>query len=169
MPIEDTRSLKPKFWDFHRHGQRPLFGRSGAHLPPAYTLDSGAWTILTIHWNLCMGTISSFLSERPDLLPLLQALERFDTCGEFLLTELGYGNLETTATLQADGSFVPHTPYPRAAKTMPPNSPHSGMARTDVVFARLMVAGEDHSVRPFMVPLNDASGAMCRSIACRTT
>ncbi|KAF2647193.1 hypothetical protein K491DRAFT_556807, partial [Lophiostoma macrostomum CBS 122681] len=82
--------------------------------------DSGAWTILTIHWNLCMGTISSFLPERPDLLPLLQALERFDVCGEFLLTELGHGldarNLETTATLQTGGSFVLHTPHPRAAK-----------------------------------------------------
>ncbi|KAI0172634.1 hypothetical protein GGR52DRAFT_416136 [Hypoxylon sp. FL1284] len=118
-----------------------------------------------------MGTISSFLSERPDLLPLLQASERFDACGEFLLTELGHGldvrNLETTATHQADGSFVLHTPNPRAAKTMPPSSPHCGMARTAVVFARLMVAGKDYGVRPFIVPLNDASGAMCRGVACR--
>lgn len=117
-----------------------------------------------------MGTISSFLSERSDLLPLLQALEKFDTCGEFLLTELGHGldvrNLETTATHQADGSFVLHTPNPRAAKTMPPSSPHSGMARTAIVFARLMVAGTDHGVRPFIVPLNDASGAMCRGVTC---
>ncbi|TVY33167.1 Acyl-coenzyme A oxidase, peroxisomal [Lachnellula subtilissima] len=147
-----------------------LLGRSGAHLPAAFTLDSGAWTILTIHWNLCMGTISSFLSERSDLLPLLQALERFDTCGEFLLTELGHGldarNIETTATHQADGSFVLHTPNPRAAKTMPPSSPHSGMARMAVVFARLMVADKDHGVRSFIVPLNDASGAMCRGVAC---
>ncbi|KAI0485119.1 acyl-CoA dehydrogenase/oxidase [Xylariaceae sp. FL0804] len=155
MTIEDVRSLKPKFWDFHRH---------------AFSLDSGAWTILTIHWNLCMGTISSFLPARPDLLPLLQALERFDTCGEFLLTELGHGldvrNLETTVTRQADGSFVLHTPSPRAAKTMPPSSPLSRMARTGVVFARLIVAGRDHGVRSFIVPLNDASGAMCRGVIC---
>lgn len=146
-----------------------LFGRSDADFSPAFTPDSGAWTILTIHWNLCMGTISSFLSERPDLLPLLQALERFDICGEFLLTELGHGldarNLETTATLQADGSFVLHTPHPGAAKTMPPSSPHSGMARTAIVFARLVVGGKDYGVRPFIVPLNDASGAMCRGVA----
>ncbi|KAJ8124039.1 hypothetical protein ONZ43_g151 [Nemania bipapillata] len=148
MTTEDIRSLKPKFWDFHRH---------------AFILDSGAWTILTIHWNLCIGTISSFLPERSDLLPLLQALEQFDICGEFLLTELGHGldarNLETTATRQADGSFVLHTPNPRAAKTMPPSSPYSGMARTAVVFARLIVAGEDRGPRPFVVPLNDTSGA----------
>ncbi|KAK7926939.1 hypothetical protein PG985_003937 [Apiospora marii] len=155
ITIEDVRTMQPKFWDFHRH---------------AFTLDSGAWTILTIHWNLCMGTISSFLSERPDLLPLLQMLERFDTCGEFLLTELGHGldvrNLETTATHQADGSFVLHTPNPRAAKTMPPSSPHSGMSRTAVVFARLIVTGKDHGVRPFIVSLNDETGAMCRGVSC---
>jgi acyl-CoA oxidase len=147
-----------------------LFGRSVAHPLPAFTLDSGAWTILTIHWNLCMGTISSFLNERPDLLPLLEALERFDICGEFLLTELGHGldarNLETTATLQTNGSFVLHTPHPGAAKTMPPSSPHSGMARTAVVFARLMVAGKDLGVRPFIMPLNDASGAMSPGVSC---
>jgi acyl-CoA oxidase len=118
-----------------------------------------------------MGTISMFLSERPDLLPLLQAMERFDICGEFMLTELGHGldgrNLKTTATLEADGSFVLHTPHPRAAKTMPPSSPHAGMARTAVVFARLMVAGKDHGVRSFIVPLNDASGAMCRGVTSR--
>jgi acyl-CoA oxidase len=147
-----------------------LPGRFGAHLLPALTPDTGAWTILTIHWNLCMGTISSFLDERPDLLPLLEALERFDICGEFLLTELGHGldarNLETTATLQTDGTFVLHTPHLGAAKTMPPSSPHSGMQRTAVAFARLMVDGKDHGVRAFIVPLNDVSGAMSRGVSC---
>lgn len=37
-----------------------------------------------------------------------------------MLTELDHGldakNLETTATLQSDGSFVLHTPRPGAAK-----------------------------------------------------
>jgi acyl-CoA oxidase len=117
-----------------------------------------------------MGTIGSFLAERPDLLPLLQSLEQFETCGEFLLTELGHGldarNLETTATRQADGSFVLHTPNPAAAKTMPPSSPFSGMARTAVVFARLVVAGKDHGVRGFIVPLNDSTGAMCPGVSC---
>lgn len=117
-----------------------------------------------------MGTISSFLPQRPDLFPLLEALERFDVCGEFLLTELGHGldarNLETTATLQADGSFILHTPHAGAAKTMPPSSPHAGMARTAVVFAQLVVAGKHHGIRPFVVPLNDESGAMSRGVSC---
>jgi alkylation response protein AidB-like acyl-CoA dehydrogenase len=146
-----------------------MFGRSGAHFSSALSPDSGAWTILTIHWNLCMGTISSFLTRRPDLMPLLEALERFDVCGEFLLTELGHGldarNLETTAALQADGSFVLHTPHAGAAKTMPPCSPVSGMARVAVVFARLMIDGKGHEVRPFIVSLNDASGAMSPGVS----
>jgi hypothetical protein len=29
-----------------------------------------------------------------------------------------------------------------------------------------MVVGKDHDVRPFIVPLNDASGAMCRGVSC---
>ncbi|KAJ4344389.1 uncharacterized protein N0V89_012129 [Didymosphaeria variabile] len=29
-----------------------------------------------------------------------------------------------------------------------------------------MAAGTDHGVRPFIVPLNDASGAMCRGVSC---
>ncbi|KAI1146226.1 acyl-CoA dehydrogenase/oxidase C-terminal [Nemania diffusa] len=49
---------------------------------------------------------------------------------------------------------------------MPPSSPHSDKARTAVVFARLMVAGKDRGVRPFVVPLNDDSGAMCRGVVC---
>ncbi|KAF2647194.1 hypothetical protein K491DRAFT_741882 [Lophiostoma macrostomum CBS 122681] len=49
---------------------------------------------------------------------------------------------------------------------MPPSSPYSGMVRTAVVFARLMVAGKDHGIRPFIVPLNDPSGAMCAGVSC---
>ncbi|CAI6101269.1 unnamed protein product [Clonostachys chloroleuca] len=154
MTIEDVRLLKPKFWDFHRH---------------AFSLDSGAWTILTIHWNLCMGTISQYLPERPDLLPLLQSLERFDTCGEFLLTEISHGldarNLETTATRQADGSFVLNTPNAAAAKAMPPSSPFLGMSRTAIVFARLIIDNTDRGVRGFIVPLNDSTGAMCPGVS----
>jgi alkylation response protein AidB-like acyl-CoA dehydrogenase len=138
-------------------------------LLPAFTPDSGAWTILTIHWNLCMGTISQYLPERPDLLPLLQSLERFDTCGEFLLTELGHGldarNLETTATRQADGSFVLNTPNAASAKTMPPSSPFLGMSRTAIVFARLIIDNTDRGVRGFIVPLNDSTGAMCPGVS----
>ena len=72
--------------------------------------DMTAFIIATIHLNLCIGTVRAFANDRPDLLPLLAALERFDVCGEFMLTELGHGldarNLETTARMCPDGSFL---------------------------------------------------------------
>ncbi|KAI0505453.1 acyl-CoA dehydrogenase/oxidase [Xylaria bambusicola] len=145
ITVEDVVKLGPKFWEFYRH---PIFCR-----------DSAMGTALSIHWNLCIGTIGAYAHCRPDLAPLLEKLIRFDLCGEFLLTEIGRGldarNLETTATLQSDGSFDLHTPRESAAKAMPPTSPAGGIGRVGVVFARLMVNGADHGVKPFVVNLSD--------------
>jgi acyl-CoA oxidase len=156
MNLEDIMELRPKFWDFHRH--------------LIVAKDTAATTILTIHWNLCIGTIGSFVPYRPDLVPLLQDLLNFDVCGEFLLTEVGHGldarNLETTATLQADGSFDLHTPNRAAAKAMPPNTTWAGTPRVGVVFARLIACGIDCGVRPFIVRLSDAS-QMCPGVTSR--
>ncbi|KAJ2991606.1 hypothetical protein NUW58_g2454 [Xylaria curta] len=145
MTVEDVVKLKPKFWEFFRH---PIFAR-----------DSAMGTTLAIHWNLCIGTIGTYASRRPDLIPWLEKLINFDLCGEFLLTEIGRGldarNLETTATLQSDGSFDLHTPSVAAAKAMPPTSPWAGVGRVGVVFARLMVNGADHGVKTFIVHLSN--------------
>ncbi len=76
---------------------------------------------------MCIGTIGKFARDRDDLRPLLQDLLRFNVCGELLLTEIGHGldarGLETTATIQPDGSFELHTPTKAAAKAMPPATP----------------------------------------------
>ncbi|KAI1817998.1 acyl-CoA dehydrogenase/oxidase [Poronia punctata] len=145
LTLEDIMQLSPKFWDFYRQ-----------HI---IIRDSAVGTILSIHWNLCIGTIGSYAPLRPDLIPLLEKLLRFDLCGEFMLTEIGHGldarNLETTATLQPDGSFDLHSPTATAAKAMPPSTPWAGVGRVAVVFARLIVAGEDRGVKPFIVNLND--------------
>lgn len=89
--------------------------------------------IATIHINLCIGTISRFAASRPDLIPLLEDLLEFNICGEFMLTEIGHGldarNIETTATLQPDGSFDLHSPNEAAWKAMPPTTPLCGMPR----------------------------------------
>ncbi|KAI0811666.1 acyl-CoA dehydrogenase/oxidase [Xylaria sp. FL0064] len=145
ITLEDVLKLRPRFWEFHRH---PIFAR-----------DSAMGTTLAIHWNLCVGTIGAYVQRRPDLVPLLEKLLRFDLCGEFLLTEIGRGldarNLETTATLQPDGSFDLHTPRATAAKAMPPTTPLAGIGRVGVVFARLIIKGADHGVKPFVVNLSD--------------
>ncbi|TRX88833.1 hypothetical protein FHL15_010292 [Xylaria flabelliformis] len=148
--VEDVVKLQPRFWEFYRH---PIVGR-----------DSSMGTTLSIHWNLCIGTIGSYVTRRPDLIPLLDKLINFDLCGEFLLTEMGRGldarNLETTATLQPDGSFNLHTPGRSAAKAMPPTSPLAGVGRIGVVFARLIVNGADNGIKPFIVHLSNENGLL---------
>ncbi|KAI0398388.1 acyl-CoA dehydrogenase/oxidase [Xylariaceae sp. FL0594] len=158
LTVQDIVRTTPKFWDFYRE---PILAR-----------DTTIGVILPIHWNLCIGTIGSYAPKRPDLIPLLEKLMRFELCGEFMLTEIGHGldarNLETTATLQADGSFDLDSPIPTAAKAMPPSTPWAGVGRVGVVFARLISAeGEDLGVKPFIVHINDEKGNMCKGVTCR--
>ncbi|KAI1140098.1 putative acyl-CoA oxidase [Hypoxylon sp. FL0543] len=146
VTVDDIVKLTDKFWEFNRH--------------LAVMRDPAVATILTIHWNLCMGTIGKFARQRPDLRPLLEDLQNFNVCGEYLLTEVGHGldarNLETTATLRPDGSFDLHTPNKAAAKIMPPTTPWAGVPRIGVVFARLIANNVDCGVKPFIVNLHDA-------------
>ncbi|CAG9942501.1 unnamed protein product [Clonostachys rosea f. rosea IK726] len=122
--------------------------------------DSTCLSILVIHYNLCLGTIIPFARKSPEIAELVQKMLNFDVNGQFMLTELDHGldarNLETTATLLPDGSFELHTPHPGAAKSMPPNTTASGIPRTAVLYARLIVDQEDRGVRPFVVPLSEA-------------
>ncbi|KAI2603754.1 putative acyl-CoA oxidase [Hypoxylon sp. NC1633] len=103
-------------------------------------------------------------------LVVVRDVANFDICGEFLLTEIGHGldarNIETTATLQPDGSFDLHSPTKSAPKAMPPSTPWAGMRRVGVVFARLLANGVDCGVKPFVVMLNDGN-QMCPGITSR--
>ncbi|RCI16331.1 hypothetical protein L249_3165 [Ophiocordyceps polyrhachis-furcata BCC 54312] len=144
MTVEDITSFSSKFKDFH--------------MDYVVTADSAAAVILIIHWNLCMGTIAQHLKRRPDLSRLVQQLQDFDVCGEFMLSEIGQGldarNIQTTATRNPDGSFDLHTPSKEASKIMPPTTTLAGVARVAVVFAQLIVDGERRGVRPFIVKIN---------------
>ncbi|KAH6961685.1 acyl-CoA dehydrogenase/oxidase [Ilyonectria sp. MPI-CAGE-AT-0026] len=146
LSLDDIQHLSQKFWNFH-------FDLIAAR-------DMAAFIIATIHVNLCIGTLSSFVRDRPDLQDLVEKLLNFDICGQFMLTEVGHGldarNLETRATLQPDGSFDLHTPNTAGAKAMPPTTPYCGMPRVAIVFARLMVGGNCHGVKPFLVPLSSS-------------
>jgi alkylation response protein AidB-like acyl-CoA dehydrogenase len=98
--------MTPKFWSMH--------------LDPNISLDYGLFTILAAQINLTVGTLARYLNSRPDLVPLVSALLKGDVIGLFLLSERGHGldaiNIETTAHLQADGSYVLHTPHEEATK-----------------------------------------------------
>lgn len=133
------------------------------------TVDLAACTIVSIHQNLCMGSISPYAKRQPHLRSLLHQLESFELCGDFMLTELGHGldarNIETTATLSHDGEhFDLHTPSPNAAKSMPPVTPLGAVAKVAVVFAQMIVNGTTHGVRTFIVRLTDGS-RMCPGIS----
>ena len=118
-----------------------------------------AFIIATIHMNLCIGTLSHVEPKKPAVHDVLTRLMRFEVCGEFMLTEVGHGldarNLETTATLQSDGSFRLQSPSTASAKAMPPTTPLYFMPRVAVVFARLIVSEADHGVKAFLVQLSD--------------
>lgn len=124
--------------------------------------DMTAFIIVAIQVNLCIRTLCSFVKGRPDLQDLVDKLLNFDICGGFMLTEADHGldarNLETTATLLPDGSYDLHTPHVGASKAMPLTTPSCGMPRIAIVFARLLVDGKSHGVKPFLVCLSDACG-----------
>ncbi|KAI0066071.1 acyl-CoA dehydrogenase NM domain-like protein [Artomyces pyxidatus] len=146
LTAEDLLTLSPTYWEFHTD--------------PILAMDGAAATLLTIHYNLCAGTLAMFSSGRPEILITLQDILAFRTSGQYCLTELGHGldvfHLETTATLLPDGNFELNTPTESAAKYMPPTTP-CGIPCVAVVFARLVVEGEDRGVKPFLVPLHDGA------------
>ncbi|KAF9884606.1 hypothetical protein FE257_001428 [Aspergillus nanangensis] len=149
----DIMYLSKKFW--------------ALHLDYLMLQDLTAYTLVTIQYNLAAGTLAPFVQNNPPLEDLMQKILNFDVSAQFLLTELGHGldakNLETTATLQPDGSFILHTPTPAAAKYMPPTIPIANIPRIGVVMANLVVEGENRGIRPFVVTLNDGK-RMCKGV-----
>ncbi|CEI59933.1 unnamed protein product [Fusarium venenatum] len=135
------------------------------------TADTAVYVILTIHWNLCIGTIASYPDAHPTVKSILQELQEFKSVGEFMLSEVGHGldarNIETTATMNSDGSFDLHTPVSRAAKIMPPTTLLAGMPRLAVVFAQLTADGVNRGVRPFIVRINQDDGTMSPGVISR--
>ncbi|KAI0249451.1 acyl-CoA dehydrogenase NM domain-like protein [Lactifluus subvellereus] len=146
LTVEDVLFLSPKFWDLHTD--------------PIASIDGAAATLLTLQYNLCAGTLATYLPEQPSLAPLLQRVLNFEVSGQYCLTEIGHGldviHMETTATLLPDGYFDLDTPIERAAKYMPPTSPiDSDFPCISIVFARTIVQGDDHGIKPFVFQLHD--------------
>src|SRR5579872_1440647 len=124
-------------------------------------VDGTLTTLLTIHYNLCIGSILQHGEGRSELRTYLNELETMDTIGAFMATELAYGNnvqsLETEAVYDPTADeFVLHTPSPRAQKFMP-NTGADGVAKLAVVLARLKVQGRDCGVFPFIVRIRTDS------------
>jgi acyl-CoA oxidase len=111
-----------------------------------------------VQWGLFGGAVQMLGTARhhekyvPDIMSL-------DLPGCFAMTESGHGSdvqhLRTTATY-VDGEFVIDTPDDSARKDYIGNAARDG--RMAAVFAQLIVAGEEHGVHAFLVPIRGADG-----------
>ncbi|SOD59530.1 Acyl-coenzyme A oxidase [Streptomyces zhaozhouensis] len=124
----------------------------------AGVVDAGLATILSIHYNLFLGSLLDHDHGERDLGPYL----RMERVGTFLCTERAHGNdaaqLRTTATLdRATGTLLLETPDPGARKWMP-NTSTTGGPKDALVAARLVIDGRDEGVFLFLTPLTDGHG-----------
>ncbi|KAL4860475.1 hypothetical protein BDV12DRAFT_181536 [Aspergillus spectabilis] len=153
LTLKDVVEMTPAFWKLH--------------MDMLTAMDGGAINLVSVQYNLFVGTVAPFAASHPELPSIIEKALRVDISSQFMLTELGHGldarNLETTATLLPNDGFELHTPSPNAAKCMPPNTPRNGLPTIAVVIARLIVHGEDRGVRPFLVPMSDGT-KMCTGI-----
>jgi acyl-CoA oxidase len=64
LTVEDVLYLSPKFWNMHTD--------------PITFIDGAAETLLTVQYNLCAGTLATYVNGRPDLVTLLKHVLDFE-------------------------------------------------------------------------------------------
>ena len=121
---------------------------------PSLQIKSG------VQWGLFGAAVMHLGTEKHHTkwLPGIMSLE---IPGAFAMTETGHGSdvasIATTATYDRDtDEFVIHTPHRGAWKDYLGNAALHGKAA--VVFAQLIVEGENHGVHALYVPIRDESG-----------
>ncbi|KAK7024974.1 acyl-CoA dehydrogenase NM domain-like protein [Favolaschia claudopus] len=150
LTVHDVATLTQPFWDMHTDR--------------AMAMDTGAGTLVTIQINLAAGTLVKHLKQ-PTIKRLVDDILSFRVMwvASLTLNEVAHGldavNIETTATALPDGGFDLHSPNPGASKIMPPTSP-CGVPAVGVVFAKLVVKGQNFGIRPFVLPFNDGKNMM---------
>ena len=121
---------------------------------PSLQIKSG------VQWGL-FGSAVMHLGTEEHHKKWLPGIMSLDIPGCFAMTETGHGSdvasIATTATYDADaGNFILHTPHRGAWKDYIGNAAVDGKAA--VVFAQLIVAGENHGVHALYVELRDTKG-----------
>jgi len=125
-------------------------------------VDVTLYTVMSIHYCLCAGSILRHGAPSPLVESFLEELDSVDSVGTFLVTELGYGNNVVSLQTRADydierRELVLSTPNDEAIKFMP-NTGLPGVPKVAVVMARLFVKGTDHGVFPLLLRLRTAEG-----------
>lgn len=122
-------------------------------------IDMGAFARYAIHHAVWGGAIKGAgTPEQYEFWVKKGSLSVKKFYGSFSMTELGHGSnlvgLETTATFDRDADeFVINTPNVAATKWWIGGA--ADTATHTAVFARLIVDGEDHGVKTFVVQLRD--------------
>lgn len=131
-------------------------------------LDVATFSLLMVHYNLCLGTLVDHGQDRDDLEDYFEDLDSLRAFGPYMATELGYGNnvsaLRTEAVYDsATDCYVLNTPDPSAQKYMS-YSGFSTIPKVAVVMARLKLDGVDRGVFPFVVRISDGT-ELCAGIS----
>jgi acyl-CoA oxidase len=130
-------------------------------------LDVASFSLLMVHYNLCLGTVYDHAQGRQDIAELTEALDALTSFGPYMATELGYGNnvaaLETEAVYDPQSqTFTLNTPCAHAQKYMS-YSGFGDIPKVATVMARLKIDGKDLGVFPFLIRLSTEAG-LCPGI-----
>jgi acyl-CoA oxidase len=144
-------------------------GDPGASIAAFETLAFGDLSVLVkfgVQFGLFGGSILQLGTERHHA-TYLPAVGRLELPGCYAMTETGHGSnvrdLETTAVYDhASRELVVHSPNEASGKDWIGNAARHG--RLAVVFARLIVDGEDHGVHAVLVPVRDADGRVAPGV-----
>ena len=142
-----------KFYKLNR--EKYLYSGKDAY-PLWPELNSGIFP-LSLHFSMFRLTIENLASDEQKArwLPEVYSLKMV---GGYAQTELGHGSnvagLETTATFdKSKDQFIIHSPTVTSAKYWPGGLGLYG--NHVIVFAKLLVEGDDYGMQPFLVPIRD--------------
>uniref|UniRef100_A0A383WDA5 Acyl-coenzyme A oxidase n=1 Tax=Tetradesmus obliquus TaxID=3088 RepID=A0A383WDA5_TETOB len=132
----------------------------------AALVDPSMATKMTVQFNLFGGTVLKLGTARHHQ-GLLRGIDNVDAIGCFALTELGFGNnaveMQTTATWQpASGTFIIHSPSTLSQKYWITNS--AVHAQWCVVFAQLLMGGQNHGIHGFLVRIRNDDMTPCKGV-----
>lgn len=132
----------------HRDPERLLAGMEWAGI-----VDPAVMHAAMVHYGVATTALVECGHPGDDLDPLLTEFDAMAAPGVIVATELGYGGSQVNPRTEArhdraTATFTLHTPDDAAVKVMP-NVGWTGLPRTAVVTARLIVDGATHGVHAF--------------------